>query len=46
MQDNRDVKTESDGEDDQMSPFNDVNDDGVVYPVESESLMVRHPLNA
>jgi hypothetical protein len=40
------VETKSEGDDDQMPILEDVCDDDVEYPVESESLVVRRALSA
>ena len=47
MCDNWEVETASEGDSDDMPPLEDISDnDGVEYPVEGESLVARHALNA
>ena len=47
MRDNREVETASEGDSDDMPPLENISDnDGVEYPVEGESLVARHALNA
>ena len=43
---NGEVEIESEGNDNQMPSLEDDRDNDVEYPVEGESLMIRHALSA
>ena len=44
--DDCEIETEGESDEDSMPPLEDVDEDGVEYPVEREALVVKHMLNA